>query len=138
MTTGETPASVEASKVAADAALAAADEAIRAAAATAAPGQLTDRAIGPARPATTGRPASADIDATTTVDDAILKLASDLRSIPGIERFGTIRLSDLDRAGPRPIRTLWRVSRDQLDARYGQLTIGELVDRYGGGARPPA
>jgi flotillin len=135
---GETPASIEASKVAADAALAAADEAIRAAAATAAPGQLTDSAIGPARPATTGRPASADIDATTTVDDAILKLASDLRSIPGIERFGTIRLADLDRAGPRPIRNLWRVSRDQLDARYGQLTIGELVDRYGGGARPQA
>jgi flotillin len=134
----ETPASVEASRVAAEAAMAAADEAIRATASTLAPGQLTDTAIGPARPAGTERPRSADIDATTTVDDAVQRLASDLGAIPGIERFGSIRLADLDNAGPRPIRTIWRVSRDQLDARYGQLTIGELIERYGGGLGPQA
>jgi hypothetical protein len=32
--------------------------------------------------------------------------------------------------GPRPPRTMWRISREQLDKRYGQLTIGVLIDRY--------
>ena len=27
---------------------------------------------------------------------------------------------------------MWRIARDQLDERYGGLTIGELIDRYGG------
>ena len=63
---------------------------------------------------------------------------SDLRAVPGIERFATVRLGDLDQAGPRPLRTMWRISRDQLDQSYGQMTIGELIDRYGGGLTPPA
>ena len=33
---------------------------------------------------------------------------------------------------------MWQFSREQLDQRYGQLTIGELIDRYGGGTQPPA
>jgi hypothetical protein len=64
-------------------------------------------------------------------------LASDLRTIPGIERFGNLRLEELERAGPRPLRAMWRVARDQLDARYGQLTIGDVLDRLrdaGGGS----
>jgi hypothetical protein len=52
--------------------------------------------------------------------------------VPGIERFGRMRLADLERTGPRPLRTMWRIARDQLDDRYGQLTIGEIIDRYGG------
>jgi flotillin len=127
----ETPA-------AADAAMAAADAAIRTTtAATAAPGAKTDRAAGPARPARGTRPASADITTETSVDEAALKLASDLRAVPGIERFAAVRLADLERGGPRPLRTMWRISRDQLDQRFGQLTIGELIDRYGGGLTPP-
>jgi hypothetical protein len=27
---------------------------------------------------------------------------------------------------------MWRIARDQLDERYGQLTIGEIIDRYRG------
>jgi hypothetical protein len=53
--------------------------------------------------------------------------------VPGIERFGRMRLADLERTGPRPLRTMWRIARDQLDERYGQLTIGEIMDRYRGG-----
>jgi hypothetical protein len=124
---------------AADAAMAAADAAIRATAAgTVAPGQRTDTAAGPARPARGGFPASVDITTETTLDEAAVKLASDLRAVPGIERFAQVRLEDLERGGPRPLRTMWRVSRDQLDQRYGELTIGELIDRYGGGLRPSA
>jgi hypothetical protein len=119
--------------------MAAADAAIRTTtAATAAPGARTDRAAGPARPARGARPASADITAATTLDEAAVKLASDLRAVPGIERFAAVRLADLESGGPRPLRTMWRISREQLDQRYGQLTIGELIDRYGGGLTPPA
>ncbi len=133
----ETPAAV-------DAAMAGADRAIRAAASTTTPARpRTDTAAGPARPAparstATTRPASADITSATTVDEAATKLASDLRAVPGIERFAAVRLRDLDDAGPRPLRTMWRISRDELDARFGQMTIGELIQRYGGGLGPQA
>jgi len=95
-----------------------------------------------ARPATPASPpASAEITRETTLDDAALRLANDLRAIPGIERFGTTRLADLERGGPRPLRTMWRIARDQLDERYGQMTIGEMLDqasRRGGGTGPTA
>jgi flotillin len=87
----------------------------------------TDRAIAPPRPA------SAAIGRETSLDEAATRLASDLRSIPGIERFGKVKLAELDRSGPRPLRTIWRIAREQLDARYGELTIGEVLDRYRGG-----
>jgi len=83
-------------------------------------------------------PASAtDGDGTdardTTVEDAATKLANDLRAVPGIERFGTLRLEALETSGPRPLRTMWRVAREELGATYGQMTIGEVMDRYGSG-----
>jgi flotillin len=118
-----------------DAALADADRAIRAAATT--PPVLTDTAAGPARPAVS-RPDSAGITRETTLDEAALRLANDLRAVPGIERFAGTRLADLESAGPRPLRTMWRISREHLDQRYGQLTIGELIERYGRGQSPPA
>jgi len=93
-------------------------------------------ATAPPRPS-----ASAEIKRETTLDDAALRLANDLRAIPGIERFGTTRLADLERGGPRPLRTMWRIARDQLDERYGQMTIGEMLDqasRRGGGSGPAA
>ncbi|HET7169104.1 MAG TPA: SPFH domain-containing protein [Candidatus Limnocylindrales bacterium] len=116
------------SPAAVDAAMADAARAVRAAATPPAP--RTDTAAGPPRPAV------AEITRQTTVDDAASRLASDLRAVPGIERFGAIRLAELERSGPRPLRTMWRIAREQLDERYGQLTIGELIDRYGQG-RPP-
>jgi flotillin len=69
----------------------------------------------------------------TPVNVAAQRLARDLQAIPGIERFGALRLAELDRSGPRPLRTMWRIARDQLDATYGQMTIGEVMEKYGGG-----
>jgi hypothetical protein len=109
-----------------DAALADADAVIRRAG-QAADRALTDTAAGPPRPA------SADITRDTTLDDAAVRLANDLRAVPGIERFGSLRLAELDRTGPRPLRTMWRIARDQLADRYGSLTIGEFIDRSRGG-----
>jgi flotillin len=114
-----------------DSALDAANQALRAAGTTA---PLTDTAAGPARPAT--RPASLDITRETTVDDAARRLAGDLRAVPGIERFGQVQLAELERSGPRPLRTMWRIAREQLDDQFGQMTIGELIDRYGSERRP--
>ena len=67
----------------------------------------------------------------TTINAAAQRLARDLKAIPGIERFGSLRLGELDRAGPRPLRTMWRIARDELGERYGEMTIGEILDRYG-------
>ncbi len=78
-------------------------------------------------------PAAAGVNRDTTVNFAAQRLARDLAAIPGIERFGTLRLEDLDRAGPRPLRTMWRLARNELADRYGQMTIGEMVDQF---ARP--
>ena len=93
----------------------------------------TDTAAGPARPAR-ARPESLDIGRETTVDEAARRLAGDLRGVPGIQRFADVRLAQLEQSGPRPLRTMWRIAREELDERYGQLTIGELIDRYGSGS----
>ena len=90
-------------------------------------------ASGPATPAPgIGRPQVADVTRDTSVEEAATRLANDLRAVPGIERFGTMRLADLDTSGPRPLRTMWRVAREELSDSYGQLTIGEVIDRYAG------
>jgi flotillin len=102
-----------------------------------------DRAIGPATPssaATGGRSTAPSPTSTvggvtseTTLDEAAQALAGDLMRIPGIQRFGAMRLADLETSGPRPLRTMWRIARDRLARDYGDLTIGEIIDRYRGG-----
>ena len=119
-------------------------------AAVSAVGQTADRAraavaraIGPATPstaaasgrstATTATSARAGVTRDTTLDEAAQALADDLMRIPGIQRFGGMRLADLETSGPRPLRTMWRIARDRLRSDYGDLTIGEIIDRYRGG-----
>ena len=51
--------------------------------------------------------------------------------MPGIARFADVHLAQLDTTGPRPLRTMWRVARDQVGERVGQMTIGEVIERYG-------
>jgi hypothetical protein len=79
-----------------------------------------------------GEAAAAEMGLTreTTLDEAAVRLAEELRVIPGIERFGGTKLADLDRSGPRALRTLWRIAKGRLDQRYGDMTIGTLLDRY--------
>ena len=88
--------------------------------------------------AAAGAPAAAGVGRDTTVNVAAQRLARDLAAIPGIERFGSIRLEELDRAGPRPLRTMWRIARGELADRYGSMTIGEIVDRFGRGGSGPS
>lgn len=94
------------------------------------------------RARTAERPAVAGIERESTLTEAAEALADDLMRIPGIQRFGGVRLADLDDSGPRPLRTMWRGARDKLERDYGELTIGEIIDRYraggGGGVSPGA
>ena len=92
-----------------------------------------DRAIAPPTPS----PAVAGVTRETTLDEAFERLAGDIRAIPGIERFGAVRLEELDRAGPRPLRAIWRIARDQVDERSGKLTIGEVLERLPRHDGPP-
>ncbi len=71
---------------------------------------------------------AAGLSQGATLDEAAVQLAEQLSQIPGIERFGGTRLRDLERSGPRTLRTLWGAARGQLDASYGDLTIGALLD----------
>lgn len=107
---------------------------------SATPGSGAGTATGTSGTATTGAtpasatpPAVANLDRDSTLDEAAGALADDLMRIPGIQRFGDMRLSELEDAGPRPLRTMWRVARDRLERDYGQLTIGEIIDRYRSG-----
>ncbi|MBA2700625.1 MAG: hypothetical protein H0U58_02850 [Chloroflexi bacterium] len=86
----------------------------------------SDTAAGPARPA------SASINRATSVDEGARRLADDLRRVPGIERYTTVRLADLERSGPRPLQAIWRAARNEVGQRTEQLTVGELLDRYEG------
>ncbi len=70
------------------------------------------------------------LDESSTLDEAAVTLASELSRIPGIERFGGTRLRDLDKSGPRTLRTLWGAAKGQLDTRYGDITIGKLLDEF--------
>ena len=98
-----------------------------------------DRAIGQPTPAPsvgTSAPArsdAADLRRESTLSQAAEALADDLLRIPGIQRFGDMRLADLESSGPRPLRTMWRVARDRVEREYGEMTIGEIIDRYQGG-----
>jgi hypothetical protein len=117
-------ATVESGEAATRAAMERVDESIRQA------GRTVGGALrsAPAAAASTAR--------DTTVNVAAQRLARDLAAIPGIERFGSLRLGELDRAGPRPLRTMWRIARGELADRYGEMTIGEIVDRFGRGGGP--
>jgi hypothetical protein len=112
--------------------------------------EAVDRAVGPATPGpsagtgtstgtsasgATGTSAVGGLGRASTLDEAAEALAGDLMRIPGIQRFGDVRLADLDASGPRPLRTMWRIARERLGRDYGDLTIGEIIDRYrdGGG-----
>jgi hypothetical protein len=77
-----------------------------------------------------------------TISEAAQHLAAALQAVPGVDQYGALRLIDLERSGPGPLRTLWHAAAGELESRYGDVTIGEFLDRArgrssGGGATPP-
>jgi flotillin len=71
------------------------------------------------------------ITASTPMGEAATILADQLRGIPGIDRYADVQLGQLDQRGSRPLRAAWRVARDRMSAQYGQMTVGELLSRFG-------
>jgi flotillin len=132
----EAAAAVAAGEAATKAALERVDETVRRA--SQGVGDTLRAAPAAAESALRSAPAAAGLTRDTTINVAAQRLARDLAAVPGIERFGAIRLAELDQAGPRPLRTMWRIARGELADRYGQMTIGEIVDRFGrGGSSGP-
>jgi hypothetical protein len=91
---------------------------------------VSDLAPGDRRRVATRAAAAVGLDRQATLSEAANRLAEELSRIPGIERFGGTRLRDLDRSGPRSLRSLWNVARQELSSRYGDVTIGMLLDAY--------
>ncbi len=82
--------------------------------------------------------AAVGLDESSTLSDSATRLAQELIRIPGIERFGGTRLRDLDRSGPRSLRVLWGAAREDLSSRYGDVTVGMLLDAYAKGEQGTA
>lgn len=71
------------------------------------------------------------ITAATPLAEAATILADQLRLIPGITRYADVQLSELEQRGSRPVRAAWRLARERVAGSYGQLTVGELLARFG-------
>ncbi|HKC84216.1 MAG TPA: flotillin domain-containing protein, partial [bacterium] len=68
-------------------------------------------------------------------DDAARLLATKLREIPNVSDYAHLRLSEVGSSGPRPMRLLWRIAEAQVGKRYGAMTVGELMTRFGAQAQ---
>src|SRR6266566_910682 len=68
-------------------------------------------------------------------DDAARLLARKLREIPNVSDYAHLRLSEAGSSGPRPMRLLWRIAEAQVGKRYGAMTVGELLSRFGAQAQ---
>jgi flotillin len=98
----------------------------------------SDLRPGDTRRIATAAAAAVGLDESSTLSDSATRLAEELIRIPGIERFGGTRLRDLDRSGPRSLRVLWGAAREELSSRYGEVTIGTLLDAYAKGEQDSA
>jgi hypothetical protein len=72
--------------------------------------------------------------AETAEDEAARHFAQQLRSLPNVAQYAHLKLSEVATIGPRPLRVLWQVAEPRIAQRYGSLTVGELMQRFGGHA----
>jgi flotillin len=70
----------------------------------------------------------------TAVDAALREVATQLKRVPGtgVPRVRAIAIGDLANRGPKAVRDLWGRYSSRIPESYQGLTIGELIDRYGG------
>ncbi len=57
-------------------------------------------------------------------------LADQLRQVPDIQSFGSLRLADLIERGPAPARNVWQTAQAVLGKDYGGLTVADLLRRF--------
>ena len=58
-------------------------------------------------------------------------LADQLRRIPDIQVYDALRLSELETRGPAVARGVWQTAKEALAKEYGNVTIGDLLQRFG-------
>ena len=104
-----------------------------AAAAGATNGQSTSTAqtIENATAAAAAAVATAKAGLEAAEDDAARLLATKLREIPNVSEYTHLRLTEVGSSGPRPLRILWRIAEPQVGKRYGAMTVGEFMKRFG-------
>ena len=90
-------------------------------------GQTIENAT--AAPAAAVATAKAGLEAAE--DDAARLLATKLREIPNVSEYTHLRLTEVGSSGPRPLRILWRIAEPQVGKRYGAMTVGEFMKRFG-------
>ena len=57
-------------------------------------------------------------------------MADQLRRVPDIKSFGTLKLSELGTRGPQTARGLWVTAKDALGTRYAETTIDDLLNQF--------
>ena len=85
--------------------------------------------------ATAAAVSTAKIGAEAAEDEAARLLAAKLRDVPNVSDYVHLRLSEVGSSGPRPMRVLWRIAEAQIGKRYGAMTVGELMTRFGAQAQ---
>ena len=94
-----------------------------------------ERATTAATAATAAAVTTAKTGVQAAEDDAARLLAKKLREIPNVSDYAHLRLSEVGSSGPRPMRILWRIAEAQVGKRYGSMTVGELMSRFGAQAQ---
>ena len=102
---------------------------------TATNGQSTTPAPSTIEGATAAAAATAMTGLEEAQDEAARLLATKLREIPNVSDYSHLRLSEVGSSGPRPMRILWRIAEAQVGKRYGSMTVGELMTRFGARAQ---
>jgi flotillin len=109
---------------------------------TAAPATATNgESTAPARPIQSATDAAAAVAAAAVAtaksgleasqEEAARLLATKLQEIPNVSDYAHLRLTEVGSSGPRPMRILWRIAEPQVGKRYGGMTVGELMRRFG-------
>ena len=57
-------------------------------------------------------------------------MADQLRQVPTIELFGTLKLQALIDHGPPQAQAIWRTAQAALGRDYGDMTVGDLLKRF--------
>ena len=97
--------------------------------------QTIENAMAAAAATTAAAAATAKTGLEASEDEAARLLAAKLREIPNVSDYKHLRLSEVGASGPRPMRILWRIAEAQVGKRYGSMTVGELMQRFGAQAQ---
>jgi flotillin len=79
----------------------------------------------PGAPAVTARPSEGNVAQWARW------LAQQLKQIPQIQLFGAIKLSSLADRGPAQAQAIWHTAETVLGKDYGDMTVAELLQRFG-------